>query len=187
MYQGKHAEASHRIEEDWPLLKRHYFLSFSWVRDELANLRARAAIGLARDIRPQQPPTANGHSADAWLKLALREARNVERHGLPFGRPLAELLRAGVSAIRGRRADSLALLRRAASGFEAIGMSMHQQVALYCIGAFSEGANNASTMRAAEHWMRAQGVEHPRRIASLIAPGILPPQDTPGSTGLLQD
>jgi hypothetical protein len=172
LYERKPAEACRRIEEAWPLLKRNYFLSVSWVRDELACLRARAAIAVAGAIMTGQPSPKDGYGVDRWLRLALREAREIERHGLPFGRPLADLLRAGASAVRGRNGEAIASLRGAALGFRAIDMSLHHHVALFCARAVSQDGVDARGARLGEEWMRKEGIVHPARLASVIAPGF---------------
>jgi eukaryotic-like serine/threonine-protein kinase len=191
LYRGRGIEACERIEKAWPQLEANYFLTLTWVREQLRFLRARAAIAAALAIRGGERSHTPGFGADRWLSLALEQASKIERHRLPFGPPMADLVRAGVAGVRGPRARVRAHLERAASGFGSQEMLLFEHVALYCLEslAASPPSSPSSSSRSpadgappsrevpsqGRAWLLAQGVTRPAALAHLLAPGCLPP------------
>ncbi len=178
LYQGQPGDACRLVEAEWPQLKANFFLTLSWVRDELADLRARASVAAAVAMGRGGESPRRGVGVNGLLAIAEREARNIERHRLPFARPLAASLRASVAAVRGRRQESVALLREAAVRFQEIQMDLHHHASVYALGAASELQADRARAQESEVWMRGQGIAHPSKIAGLFVPGFTLPSKT---------
>ena len=172
LYEGRAVEACRMVEEAWPKLKANFFLTLSWVRDELADLRARAAVAAAVAIRGGAQPLSPALDPKALIAIAEREAKNIERHALPFARPLASMVRAGIAASQGHGDRAVALLGGAAAQFGAIQMDLHRHVALYAVGTASGYTADRIRMAESETWMREQGIVRPEKIAAMMAPGF---------------
>ena len=68
----------------------------------------------------------------------------------------------------GRTEEATAALARAVDGFERSEMALHRAAAARALGALR---GDAAAVRAADDWMRAQGVRRPEAMAGLIVPG----------------
>jgi len=151
LYTGKYAETWENLTRSWPGLLASNLLRLPLMEVEAINMRARAALGLAR---------AGG--GRRLLQQALTDARRVERVDMPWGRPMAALLRACAARAGGDAARAADLLRAAETGFLSAGMRLHLAATRLALGV-PEG----------REFMIAQGVRDPEAITRMIAPGIL--------------
>jgi tetratricopeptide (TPR) repeat protein len=174
LYQGDGIVACEQVEAAWPALERNLLLSMAWTRDELAQLRGRAAIAAAEAMQREGKASPRpGHGAKDWLALALRQARILEKNAYPFAQAWAHLLRAGVAASNGDRLESIRLLRAAAPEFRIVSLLLYHHTALYCLGRCSSDPDDMARADASERWLRDEGVRHPARLCAALAPGLL--------------
>jgi len=86
--------------------------------------------------------------------------------------PLAELLRAGLSAARGATDDAAARLRRAADGLDAADMAMWAAVARLRLGRILGGADGDALVEATMERFRIETVAEPAAFATMLVPGF---------------
>jgi tetratricopeptide (TPR) repeat protein len=169
LYRGHTATAWDRSVKEWPLLRKHYFLMLGFVRDELAQARARASLGLAAALGPGG---LHGTLTPASLRAsARRDADEMERHGLPCARAWAALLLATIEYQEGRPEAAVSRLRKAINLFDGCEMQLYREGARYCLGRLLGGDEGTSMMKAAEAWMKAQAIRNPLAMVRMVAPG----------------
>ncbi len=164
LYAGDPAAASARIEAQWPLLRRALLLSVVMLRAEVLHLRARCALAAA------EVPGAPA----APLRLASRLARRLARERLPWCRPAAELLLAGVAHVRGDDRDAARRLEVAEAGLRAADTHALAAAASFRRGALVGGDAGRALTEAAGAWARAQRVVNVDALMRLLAPGFAP-------------
>jgi len=187
LYRGRGIEAHERVEAAWPQLGANYFLTLTWVREQLLHLRARAAIGAAQAILRGERSQVPGLQAERCLTLAVEQAREIEGYRLPFGPAMAALIRAGAAGVRGDGANVRRHLERAAAGFGAQEMRLLENVARYCLESgrpssspLSAGPTTASPASfeplQGRDWLLAHGVARLRPFAQMLATGCPQPE-----------
>jgi hypothetical protein len=162
LYRGAADSAWARVTSQWPALARSLYLRVQVVRIFMWHLRARSALAAA--VRSPRP-------GPLW-QAARRDARRIEREGVAWARPWAELLRAGVAAGRGDRAGARNLLRAAESGCRAAGMGLFTAAVGYRLGQLLDGDAGRRCIADAVDWMAGQGIRNPARMVGLYAPGF---------------
>lgn len=165
LYRGEGEAALQLIVERQPALERSLVLRIQLVRLFLAFLRGSAALQAARAA------SAAGASSSR-LTEALRAASRIEGERMPWATPLALLLRAGAAGIRGEIAEALALLERAADGFDAADTVLYAAAARRRAGALHGGDEGAVLVAQVGQWMRQQGVADPDRLCAMLVPGF---------------
>src|SRR5262249_28580903 len=133
---------------------------------ELRWARARAALAAAE----------HGGSG-RWTRRALlddvqTQVRAIEKDPLAIGRPVVQLLRAGVAHVEGRVADASASLRAAIAGFDRTEMALHREAARLSLAHMTSASAGAAQTLHAETWMRERGVARPWAMAAAVAPGL---------------
>jgi hypothetical protein len=162
-----------RVEREWPLLKRNYFLSLAFVRDELLELRARAALGAAAELRRGgRAATSTGLTIVKLHKVALACAEGIAKHGMTGCRTWAGYLRGLVAAASGHDEEARRLLEHAISEFEACEMSLYREAARASLGVLLRGDSGAAQLARAGAWLRAQEVVAPAKLLEMLAPGL---------------
>jgi hypothetical protein len=162
LYLGRTDLAWEVVSREWPGLASSVLLRIQLIRINARDLRARCALAAAA-VRANSAP---------FVAVAERDVRRLEREGLPWSDALALLRRAGLCALRGKRADALALLRQAAAAFEAAKMALQAQVARRRLGQILQGAEGRSLVEGADEWMRGQGIRNAARFIEVFAPGF---------------
>jgi hypothetical protein len=161
LYEGDGWAAWARLEARWTALRRAGFHLQVSSRLELLFLRARAAVALA--------VCAEGRQSRRSLRLAARDRKSMARMtGLLHAAPYAATIEGAVARAHGRTEEATAALARAVDGFERSEMALHRAAAARALGALR---GDAAAVRAADDWMRAQGVRRPEAMAGLIVPG----------------
>ncbi len=164
LYDGDGAAALAVLDARWADIARSLILRVQYIRIEALSLRARAAL---------QAALAGGAGADAaLLARATRDARKLEGEGLPWSRPLAQLVDAALALARGGRGDAVTLLTAAEQGFGEVEMAMYGWIARRARGLVSGGEAGAALIAAAEGWLRGQGVVSPEPFCRVFAPGF---------------
>ncbi|MCB9665088.1 MAG: AAA family ATPase [Alphaproteobacteria bacterium] len=156
---GEALQAWEAVEAAWPVWKREFVLSLCMARLEVRHLRARAALACLEAERDAAP---------AACRAALAEdARLLARDPLPVGQAWASLVEAARRRLDGEAFDGL--LEEARSRFDALDMQLYAQVAAWLaarLGGDAEGAAQA------EEWFADEGVDSPRQLIRVVAPGF---------------
>jgi hypothetical protein len=163
LYLGEAEFAERLLVERRRALKASRLLRVQVFRIESLCLRARIAIARAADGDPRE--------RDAWLRTAERDARAIEREGLHWADPLADLLRAGIASVRGDRQAAAERLRRAEAALESADMALYAAVARRRRGEMLGDAEGRALVDAADIAMRNQKIRDPARIAAMLVPG----------------
>jgi hypothetical protein len=151
LYRGEGTAALEFLNQEWPALKKHYYLRLSGSRQWLYFARAQAAL------------SAGQHGA------AERDARRLASDATLFAKILAKLVRAGCARMRGSKPACIALLEEAAPEFDATRMTMMAAAVRYRLG---ELTRNRGLVEEASRAMRSEGVVDPERHTSIFANGF---------------
>jgi hypothetical protein len=163
LYAGHGQAAYSHMTERWPALKSSLIMRVQIVRIEALTYLSRCALAASLDKTAPR---------EDLLRQTEKHARLLERERTPVSAPLALLLRAGISAVRGDPAAAMTLLDRAAGESEAADMALLATVARWRRGELLGGDEGASSVREADCWMTEQGIRNPARFAEVIAPGF---------------
>lgn len=164
LYRGDRRGAWAAMAAEWPLMKRSLLLRIQLTRTEARQIRSRAALAAA-----VHEPTA----ARRLRATAEKEVRRIEREGLRWANPLAQLLRAGLASLDGDGDRADALLATAAAGFDDADMELYAAVSRLRRGQL-RGADGEALREDASRWIVAQGVHNVARLADVLAPGRWP-------------
>jgi hypothetical protein len=164
LYTDDGRTALDRLTARWPVLSRSQVLRIQSVRIEALDLRGRARLVTAARLLPSDPERRQ------LIDGAARDAREIERLGATWARPMGQLLSAGVAVGRGEVARATAILDEAVRGFEAGGMAVHAAAARRRRGQLLGGGEGARLVAEADQWMTSERVKNPRRLAALLAP-----------------
>jgi serine/threonine protein kinase/tetratricopeptide (TPR) repeat protein len=163
LYDGRPAEGLRRVNERWGALRGVLLFRIETVRIRCLEMRARCALGVARE-RPAE--------CAALVAAAERDARRIARERAPWAIALARLLRASAASIRGDRERAIALLRQAIAGFESAEMAMHATAARHRLAGIVEGEEKRALEARTCAWLREQGVADADALVSVLAPGF---------------
>ncbi len=147
----------------WRDFKRSRLLHMQVFRIESWNLRARSALAAAAE--------ADSRERALFLELAERDARRIEHEDVHWGGPLAELIRASITAAQGEAPAAVTLLESAESGFETADMALYAAAARRRRGELLGGEEGRSVVEAADVWMAGQNIRNPERMTAMLAPG----------------
>lgn len=162
LYLGDGTTALRRLTEQWPSLVQSHFLRIQQVYIIMLHLRTRGALAAA-------VVTA---SPNSLLRVAEKDARRLEREGLPWSSALARLVRAGIAALRGDATGSRKLLADAARLSDLAAMRLHAAAARRQLGELVGGTEGKALVAHADLWMAGQGIQAPGRMAGLLVPGF---------------
>jgi hypothetical protein len=163
LYCGDGAQAHERWNEAWPELKRSLLLRVQAIRIGVHEARGRSALAAAE----------RAVEKGALLASAEDDARRIEREHMPWGAPLARLIRAGVANQRQHKEDALRELDAAATGFRAADMSMHAAAARWRTGQLLGGDEGRQLVDEARAFMHQRRVRAAGRMTAMLAPGFL--------------
>jgi hypothetical protein len=166
LYAGDGVPAHRRVVAAWPAIKGAFILRVQLSRIATHHQRARAALGAAM----AHPPGSSERRQ--LIAQARRDARVIAREHMPWGDPLAALLRAGADHLDGDDVRALAELDAAVRGCDAAEMGLYGAVARLRHGALLGGDEGAALSDGAAGVMRAAGLRRPERIAAMLAPGF---------------
>ena len=154
---GAAERAWRRVEETWPSVVRANLLRHALLRTDAHLVRIRTALALATTARDRRP---------ALLRIALADARVLERQGRPDTRALAALTRAASATLQGsgRVAE---LLEDAVRRFGQEGMRAMQSLAALRL---AEAARDGAHVQQARADLRRTGVG--AAAIDVLAPGF---------------
>jgi eukaryotic-like serine/threonine-protein kinase len=164
LYAGDGNGAVSLLAERWPALERSFLLRIQFVRIDLLDLRARSLLASA---------SQGGESG--LLRLAASDAARLESERSRWGTPLAQLIRAGIAATRGRGESAASFLARAEKGFEGADMGLHAAVARRRRGELLGGEEGRAMIDSADAWMAARRIRNPVAVTDLLGPGTWRP------------
>ena len=167
LYAGRPETAWGVVARAWPGLRRSLLRRIQGIRINATHVRARCALAVAVG--------ASGAKRRNLLAVAARDARRIEREGLPWSDGLARLLRAGFAGASGGGAVAVPLLREAAAALESASMHLHAAVARRRLGEALADDEGRALVAASDAGMRAIGVRDPAAIAAIFAPGSFQP------------
>jgi hypothetical protein len=158
LYAGEAESAWRLVSAGWPQLTRTFVMRIQLISILARALRGRAALAAA------------GSAADARPLLAVAEAdaRALEAERVAWARPLAQLLRAGACARRGRPAEAAVALEAAELGFTRVDMALHAACARYRRGELAAADAGERLRRGAGEWMATQDVRSPARMTAML-------------------
>jgi eukaryotic-like serine/threonine-protein kinase len=162
LYRGDGRAAWDRLQQEWPGMRRSFFLRVQTVRVFMWHLRARSALA----------SIVHGVDAARFLRHAARDARRIDREKMPWTDPMARLLRAGIASLRGDVAGALAHLESAQRGFETTEMGLYAAAAKRRRGELLGGESGETLIAEADAWLNRQGVHNPGRMVALHLPAI---------------
>jgi hypothetical protein len=162
LFTGDGPTAYARVLERWPALAKAQLFRVRMIHLVMIDLRARAALATAV-TRPDGEPL---------LRRARRDARLLERGGMAWCRPAAQVLRAALAAERAPEAAA-AELRAAAEGFDRADMAMHAAAVRRRLGRLLGGDEGKTMVAGAEAWLRAAGVSAVDGLVAMLMPGWL--------------
>ncbi len=166
LYAGDALKAWELLARLWPALRRSLLLRINQLI-LIESLHHRAAIALAVAANCG----AGTFQARRLRRSAEHDATRIEREGMPWGNPLAQLIRAGVATLGGRGDDAVALLSAAETGFQAADMSLYAAAARRRKGELVAGDEGRTLIAAADAWMAGQQIQNPERMTAMLAPG----------------
>jgi hypothetical protein len=104
------------------------------------------------------------------LKSAIRDARRIDREGIAWCVPFAELVHAGVAKRQGNLVNAARLFNDSARHFDAIDLQLFSAVARYREGECTGGIAGQELIAASEKWMTDEGIKSPTRMTAMLAP-----------------
>ena len=175
LYSGNALGAWDYLEEQWSKLTGSLLLRIQFTRVEAFQLRGRCALAAAMAHQP----------SDARRTTLLRQAksalRRVEKEGLDWANPLADLVRGGIALATGASATGASILERAAEGLDKVDMRLHAAAARRRLGQLVGGSHGIELVRNADAYMGSQSITSPEKMSRVLAPG---PWPEPPSTEL---
>jgi hypothetical protein len=158
LYTGRPEEGLDRMQRLWGVLRRAYLLRMVSLRSNVRDLRATCAIQIA---------AAATNRRTQLLELAEKDAKAMRREHVSWLEPRADRIEGVVAAARGDREAALALLDRAARGFERVDMGLCAAAARWRAAQLRAGAASGG-LAEAEAWMLGHGIRRPERMVRLF-------------------
>jgi serine/threonine protein kinase len=165
LYAGDVEKAWQIHREAWPRVSRSLLLHVQTIRLYMRHQRARAALALASRVR--EGPRRRG-----LIRLALAQARAIDREQAPWAAGLAALTRCGTAYLDNQRAEIPGMLAESVTHLRAAHLSINVAAAQYIQGLQTPGPEGRRLVDEADAWMRSQTIKRPDRVAALVAPGF---------------
>jgi tetratricopeptide (TPR) repeat protein len=161
IYLGRPTEAWQRLEKVWPAMVRSKILIVQFPATEMIHLRGRVGLAVAATTGDLSP-----------LRQVERDAKRILATKMDWSRPLAQSLRAGISALKGDLDQSRQLLEAAVRNFEKAEMLLFAATARRRLGKLIGGTEGDALVAEADAWLRTQLVKQPERFADVLIPGF---------------
>ncbi len=127
-------------------------------------LREAGPLCARRGLRCRRPRPA--------LRSAERDARRLDREGMPWSRALSLPIRAGVAAARGDKSRAATLFALAVKQLEAVDMNLYAAASRRRLGEILGGDQGRAQVEQADSWMNQQDIRNPARMADVFAPAV---------------
>jgi hypothetical protein len=162
LYEGVAGAGDDRADALFRRFERSLVAPVQLVRAMVRGLRGR--LYLAR--------VEVGRERGRWLDEAARMAGRLEGERVTYATAWAALLRAGIAAQRGARADAIRALREAVAVATEAELTGVAAAAHHRLGALLPGAEGRSHVAEAQAWATREAVANPARMFALLAPGF---------------
>ncbi len=162
LYVGDGDAAWRRVTGQWRAAAGSLLFRVQQLRIFMIDIRARSALAVAV-AAPKPGPL---------LRSVEQDIRRLNRQRGAWPDALAQLLRAGVAALRRESLRSAALLRDAARRLDALDMGLHAAAARRRLGEMLGGDAGRSMADQADAWMQAHQIVNPERMTAMLAPGF---------------
>jgi serine/threonine protein kinase len=162
LYVGDAEEAARQLERRLPAYEKSFIPRLQGSRIRTWILRARCGLALARQ----------GVRAEEHLAAVEGIVEKIEREGMAWADAHAVMLRGCVARMRRDEAGAKVKLRQAIGALEAADMKLEAQVARWCLGKVTGGAEGERMKSDAWGWMEREGVKRPEKLSGMISGGI---------------
>jgi hypothetical protein len=163
LYTGNGSAAWRHLADRWPAFSRSMLRRVQMLRIFSSYLRGLAALAAAQqDVEPTH-----------LLAVAEKESRALRRERMAWSNPLADLLQAGLAAVRGDQAAAAVLYGQAATGLEQAEMAVYAAAARRRQGECVGGAEGQAMIQVCDAYMAEQGISDPRRMTATLVPARL--------------
>jgi tetratricopeptide (TPR) repeat protein len=154
------------LAQKWPELRRSLLLRVQLLRLEVLHLRARSALAVV----------ASGGRAEL-LKQVVADVEAIAKEHMEWSAPLVSLVRAGLAACRGDRAQAALRLRAAVHECDRSHMGLYGAAARWRLAnLLPADSREGQALRAqAQGFMAEQEIRNPRRMVAMLAPGFASP------------
>jgi eukaryotic-like serine/threonine-protein kinase len=162
LYSGNYREAF-AISED---VSKRFFGSF-FTRIEIFQVvnrysLANAALGLASVSRDRK----------RLLKVAQKQADELEKKNVPFGFPYILYIKGCVSHLQGDEDRAVKILREAIEAFKKSQFKLNAAATSRQLGRLLGGDEGRALIVQADNIMKREGIVCPDRVAAMLAPGF---------------
>lgn len=157
LYEGKHTQASSRLDARLSEAERSGVLGLLIMRVDAELLKGTVALATSRH-------------APAELERAARSAARLESLERPMASAVARLLRAGVALARGQHAEARSLHLVAARELDSLDLHALSACARLRAAELTPGERGQKARELSLSELASRGVADPRRFASVLAP-----------------
>jgi serine/threonine protein kinase len=165
LYEGHSGGAWQRLSEQWAAVEASHILHWQFLRIFGLQVRAAAALATCRE----QP-----HAEAVLLAAAERDAAqlDLDAEHRRDSSGAAALIRAGIAATTGAKAQAILHLDAAIAGFEAAQMVVYAACARRRKGECVGGLAGAALIAEADRTMVDHAIARPRQWTAIYAPGF---------------
>ena len=153
LYAGHYAQAFQQVEQTWQRVRHTYLPQLDAVSVMLHQLRARAALALAKQ--------SSVHEAERLVKHATKLANELAGSSLPHALALRHVIDANLALLRGRTAQADAHCWQASQCFEGAGMTLMSEVARHARAALAETAEAQADAARCRAYFARIGIARP--------------------------
>jgi hypothetical protein len=165
LYRGEGRKALSLVAARWPALRASLLLHVHTLHIQMRSLRGRAAVAAASE-------QGNASERRDLLRLAEQEERAIRKQGAAWGNAMARFIQAGRQAVSGDIPRAVAALTLAEAESTAVDMFLHAAVARWWRSVLEHEADGIGSFNEAYERLKAEGIADPRRLASVVCPGI---------------
>jgi hypothetical protein len=163
LYEGKPDVAMARFERDRPAIESSFLTRVPTGRIDVALMRGRAALALARIDRSRRK---------SLLASVERIARSLRKETRPDAAAHASLLEAGLYMVRGDTERAIACCAAARSRFAELSMQLFAACAKHREGELAGGELGRQLRTEALAFMAEQAIQEPSSWLRLCSPGF---------------
>jgi hypothetical protein len=162
LYCGNPSAAWSRVQAEWSAFRWSLLSHVQDLRIEMLQLRAYCALAMATTVSDRE----------AFLRVALNDARRLRRERLPWTTALAEYIVGTAAAIRGDSATARERLLVAMSTFDRVDAHLHAAATRRRVAGIVGGQEGSQLREAADAWFHTQEIKIPERMIAAYAPGF---------------
>jgi tRNA A-37 threonylcarbamoyl transferase component Bud32 len=165
LYAGHAAQAFQQVEQLWQRLGRTYFLRLDAVGVMLRQLRARAALALAKQSTQSE--------ANRLCKLASKEAAAIGDSGLLHAQGLEHLIDCNVASLHGQQNSARAHCAAAIDVFDRADMALMRELARHASALLASDAVQAERdRRQSAAFFRGLDIQNPTALVTAWFPTL---------------